>query len=660
MSEEKTKEGSSVRIAAQVARECIIEHGESKLDLFSSIIVHNDTESEVPIHIRADFGHSALASKVWTISGLDFAELGSVKLEDLDIEIRRSAFEITQRIEIILRITGSIGDEDFFTEEFPITLIPAIELQLGFSEVYSYVFNQNQFPLINLLELTNNSSKPLREVQVKAVFDPNDFNEVPWNIDELHSKKSTKLDEQKVSIPISNLEDLIEEKKYNLSIEVSVQGQRIMSLKKSLRMLPKNHWGGESNMPELLASFVCPNGEYTNHLLKRAANTLSKTEYGSQLDGYRSKTREKPYAIGAHLWSAIYDEGITYAYPPASFASSGQKIRLQDDIHESRLATCLDSALLFAGCLEQAGLNVVLVLTEGHAMVGYWLIDKSLSGLTSNDPVDLRNRVAMKDIIIFETTFITSDSSITFGQAIEEGERKISEDNENDFIYVLDLSQARTRGIKPLQMRKSPIEVTPDPTERKSIPIPPVPALPPVDNVKETEPTTPDGRVELWQRRLLDLSKRNKLLNIRGNSAGLKIVCPDIGMLEDALADGEKYNVVSMKSGPLSSGQRSSNLYTRETGQDITKDFVESQMRNKNLVADCSDSDLDKQLIQMFRKTKSDFEEGGSNTLFLALGVLRWKESETSDRSYRAPDYFDASSTRKKECQGKAKAFANP
>ena len=88
--------------------------------------------------------------------------------------------------------------------------------------------------------------------------------------------------------------DLVEEKKYNLSIEVSVQGQRIMSLKKSLRMLPKNHWGGESHMPELLASFVCPNGEYTDYLLKCAANTLSKSEYGSQLDGYRSKPEKSP------------------------------------------------------------------------------------------------------------------------------------------------------------------------------------------------------------------------------------------------------------------------------------------------------------------------------------------------------------------------------
>ena len=84
-----------------------------------------------------------------------------------------------------------------------------MELQLGYSEVYSYVFNQNQFPLINLLELTNNSNKPLRSVQVKAVFDPNDFNEVTWNIDELQSKKSIRLDEKKVSI-VTNFHGLCE------------------------------------------------------------------------------------------------------------------------------------------------------------------------------------------------------------------------------------------------------------------------------------------------------------------------------------------------------------------------------------------------------------------------------------------------------------------
>ena len=64
-------------------------------------------------------------------------------------------------------------------------------------------------------------------------------------------------------------------------------------------------------------------------------------------------------------------------------------------------------------------------------------------------------------------------------------------------------------------MSKAATEIKSEATERESIPIPPIPALPPVDVIKEIEPTTPDGRVELWQR-MLDLTKRNKLLNIRG------------------------------------------------------------------------------------------------------------------------------------------------
>jgi very-short-patch-repair endonuclease len=637
MTDHITKEITNLKVTPTVTQDCVIEFDQNHIDIFSSIVVFNDSKSEESLIVCAEFEHSGLTDKTWNIPSDQFGESHSFKLTDLSVPISNSLHSNTERIETKGTFRASLGNREFFSQEFRFSLIPAVELQLGYSEVYSYVFNQNHFPLINLLEITNNSRTALRAIEIKATFDPADFNDVLWNIDELHSKHSLQLDEQRVEIPISNLDELVEEKKYNLRIQVTTKGKLVSTLKKPLRMLPKNQWGGESHMPELLASFVCPNGEYTDYLLKKAANSLATTDYGSQLDGYRSKTREKPYAIGAHLWSVIYDEGITYTYPPASFAKSGQKIRLQDDINQSRQATCLDSALLFAGCLEQAGLNVVLVFTEGHAMVGYWLIDKTLTGLTSNDPVDLRNRVAMKDVIIFETTFITSDSRITFGQAIEEGARKISEENEDNFIYVLDLKQARTREIKPLQMSKSGTGLKAEATKRESIPIPPVPALPPVDVFKEAEPTTPDGRVELWQRRLLDLSKRNKLLNIRGNSSGLKIVCPDIGMLEDALADGQKYNVVSLRSGPLATGQRNAKLFNNQTGQNINQTFVQNQMQNKNLVADCSDADLDKHLIQMFRKTKTDFEEGGSNTLFLALGVLRWKESETSDKSYRAP-----------------------
>jgi hypothetical protein len=46
---------------------------------------------------------------------------------------------------------------------------------------------------------------------------------------------------------------------------------------------------------------------------------------------------------------------------------------------------------------------------------------------------------------------------------------------------------------------------------------------------------------------------------------------------------------------------------------------------------------LEASLIELYRKARSDMEEGGSNTLYLALGFLKWKKSATDEKTYRAP-----------------------
>lgn len=45
----------------------------------------------------------------------------------------------------------------------------------------------------------------------------------------------------------------------------------------------------------------------------------------------------------------------------------------------------------------------------------------------------------------------------------------------------------------------------------------------------------------------------------------------------------------------------------------------------------------ERRLLELHRRAKSDMQEGGTNTLFLAAGFLRWKKSEGDTRSYRAP-----------------------
>ena len=56
---------------------------------------------------------------------------------------------------------------------------------------------------------------------------------------------------------------------------------------------------------------------------------------------------------------------IRYVLPPASFEKSGQKVRGPSEILERRLGTCLDTSLFYAACLEQAGLQPLIVLTDG-------------------------------------------------------------------------------------------------------------------------------------------------------------------------------------------------------------------------------------------------------------------------------------------------------
>ena len=114
-------------------------------------------------------------------------------------------------------------------------------------------------------------------------------------------------------------------------------------------------------------------------------------------------------------------------------------------------------------------------------------------------------------------------------------------------------------------------------------------------------------RVVRWTQKLLDLSLRNRMLNVRDVKQVLPLVCRDVARLEDQLASDE---TVSIAFG------------------DPTENF---------LVSGCTPDETKRRLTTLFRCAKSDLEESGVNTLFLAIGFLRWKVSPTDEKTYRAP-----------------------
>jgi len=212
--------------------------------------------------------------------------------------------------------------------------------------------------------------------------------------------------------------------------------------------LARDEWGGIEEWPEIIAAFVQPNAPEVERLLREASNRLQAAGQDASIDGYQSRNPRRVATLIAAIWSAICAQRIAYAVPPASFERAGQKIRSPARILENRLATCLDLSVLFAACLEQAGLHPLIIFTEGHAFVGCWLQDLDFSHVVEDDFQALRKRVQLKELLVFEATLATREPPPSFSFACQEAERHL--EDEAAARLAVDIHRARMARILPL------------------------------------------------------------------------------------------------------------------------------------------------------------------------------------------------------------------
>ena len=524
-----------------------------------------------------------------------------------------------------------------------------IELSIEYSSTFSLAAQQNAYPLFRNIRVFCQANeidgdnkydlKPLRDIVVKLTVKPNFFATEEWHIDEIHPEQSILLQKRPLNIPYNVLFELTEEITVTATLTVcSSDDIGVIYCEKiiPITVLPANYWGGERRQPELLAAFVRPNGVYVESLVRQVTELLDKDGHGRSANGYQSGTREKPYMMAAALWNIIFSQKIAYVTPPASFAYQGQRIRLASDISTFKLGACLDTSLLFASCFELMGLNPVIALSQEHAFVGVWLINERFPMLTNDDPMDLRKRIDISDIVLFESTLVTNTNAVTFNQAITYARELISEERQDDFVYVIDIGQARAQKIKPLtSIEERPKENTSD-TEL-SLSLPPAPILPPIQLDNQILTETPETRIDNWQRKLLDLSKRNSLLSLKERTVAIKLYCSDICLVEDKISSGANFRFIPAEDSPLNDRERSEETFRLQTGSSIHKEYALDQLDKNVLIVNMARKKLEQNSITLLRKTRNDLEEGGSNTLYLAVGLLSWKENPEDHKSYKAP-----------------------
>ncbi|MBA4785213.1 MAG: DUF3320 domain-containing protein [Rhizobiales bacterium] len=504
---------------------------------------------------------------------------------------------------------------------------------------FTYASFQNAVPVIRSIRIDNPTLENIQDCQLHLVASPPFIRAKSWTIDRVLAGDNITVTDRKVDLDASYLSGLNEAERGVVTLTLTARGSTLCETSVPVRLLARDEWGGVDDMAQLLPAFVMPNDPAVAQIMRTAADQLAAHGHSSGLDGYQSGDPKRAFMLCAAIYSAVSAQGLHYAEPPASFEHRGQKVRRPTDVLDQKLATCLDLTLLLASTLEASGLHPVILMFEGHAAVGVWLNQRTLSNAIERDLMEVRKALALRELLVFETTGLTHRPAMMLAHAQKLIEARLEESQRGKFVAAVDVRRARSGGITPLAshepMRRMAEEA--NAATPVALPLPEVPAFDVLPaEVAEQKPTTAAGRIDRWQRKLLDLTLRNRLLNFPDTQKTIPFLCSDISYLEDRLASGAPIRLISLpEQNPV--GQRDETLFRETRGEDVQHRFAAEALRRDELSSKLHQKELEKRLIELHRQVKNDFAEGGANTLFLAVGFLRWKKKPEDTRSYRAP-----------------------
>ena len=543
--------------------------------------------------------------------------------------------------------TSETNGPDTVEQPIPETIVPTpprARIAARFQPALNAALWQNSVPVLSELSVIGTNETPAGDVEVELSSEPPVLRPRTWRVAGFGPGQVRVIEELDVGLDGPFLAGLTEATRGTARLIARAGGAVLAEASHDIRILAHNEWGGTLGIPDILAAFVQPNDPAVAAILHAASDLLRHSGKVDSFEGYQgNKTRVWEQAQA--MWNAVCRMDIRYINPPPSFVAGGQRIRTARQITEERLATCLDLTVLLCSCLEAAGLRPLIVLLRGHAFAGVWLSKGDFGTSTVDDAPGLRTRLQLDDLKLFETTGATGQRKASFMQAMQAGEAHVAPDKDGEFEGLIDIHRARQRRILPLASTVAGYAFQAGAADEVSVPdFDEAPVLRD-DRVQEHEapPVTPEDRLARWRKRLLDLSGRNRLLNLPASSRQvLWIDCPEPGKLEDRLAGmRSRAKVPPLRFRPwpdLMAGNdpRSAALHRNRLQEDANLGFAKEALAKGELLVGRDEAALQLSLTEIYRKARADQQEGGANTLFLTIGTLLWRQQDR-DTPYRAP-----------------------
>lgn len=512
-----------------------------------------------------------------------------------------------------------------------------LNIEFSYLPVVNFAMQQNRVSVIRNFSIENLTEEILKDLKIELTTDPEFTTATPISIEVINAKEKIRVEIPKLSLSSNYFALLTERISADFSLKIYSKGKLLFEEKYPINVLAYDQWGGIAVLPEMLSAFVTPNHPATLPIIKRAATILEQWTGSPSLDEYQSRNPDRVQKQMAAIYTAIAEQEIIYSTVPASFEDYGQRIRLVDSVMTQKLGTCLDMALLYASCLEAIGIHPLIIVINGHAFAGGWLVSETSPDSVIEDVSLINKRIAdgINDITLVETSCMNMGQNIDFDQAVKIANKRISQP---DFILAIDVKRTRFSGIKPIPQRV----LNGQHWEVKE-------EILPVSDKSQTTPQTINPydlsgisseivvtKQLLWERKLLDLSLRNNLLNIRITKNTLQLISTNLDLFEDALADGDEFRIMHKPSdwdNPLFDY----GLYKSVSEVDPITNLIKSELTQKRLHSYLTENELGKALTYLYRSSRTAMEENGANTLYIALGLLKWYETKSSERPRYAP-----------------------
>ncbi|MCD5316614.1 DUF4011 domain-containing protein [Kineosporia babensis] len=510
-----------------------------------------------------------------------------------------------------------------------------VKIDLAAQPVLSYAMANSDIPVVAQVGLASTASRPGAVLRILIQDERGQVTRPFEQVVDLVANRRVRIDDPKVRLDPAVMLQIDEQRPGLLTAEVEWHGQVLASHAEPIRLLAARQWLRHEAIQflslEILAAFVMPNDPAVSRLLNEVTEWLQERTGDASLYGYQADARRVDLTVQA-VFEAMQARRISYGEPPASWSESGmgQKVRTPHEVLEGRIGTCLDTTVVMAAVLEQAGIHPLLWVVEGHAFLGYWRHERILDEITQTGAGDLVNRIDLDEIRLVETTALTKpfDPGLYERSTRSPVQSHLSGDLSN-VLGVTDVLSARLRKIVPLPASTRGEDgqaqvVVYEPRQHSTAPAPRAEPRRARAHTRSVKPVPP--RVQVWKNSLLDLSTRNRLIDLKAeHGVGLNVPTGHLGLVEDALHEGGALHLLP--------GDRIDQVHLARGGR-LPEDHVARIFAsNHQLYTTLTHGQYITRLRSLAQKARVIVEETGANNLYLVLGTLVWKHDGKDLRS---------------------------